>query len=61
MKISLHAAMTDPSCSARCSRPKAFGPGRRSPSCSAGIPLTEDREVDLFKSCTGRTHFLKVR
>src|ERR1700722_11160198 len=59
--ITLTAAMSDP---------QLFGPVFRAPSFWTwktvaklidGIPLTEQREIDLFTSCTGRTDAMRGR
>jgi hypothetical protein len=55
MKISLHAAMTDDRLFGRVFAAPSFWTWKTVAKLVSGVPLTEDREVELFKSCTGRT------
>jgi hypothetical protein len=55
MTVTLHAAMTDDRLFGRVFNAPSFWTWRTVAKLIDGIKLTEDREVELFKSCTGRS------
>ena len=57
-RITLTQAMTDPSLFGRTLSAPSFWTWRTLSKVIDGIALTEQREIDLFKQCTGRTQLL---
>jgi hypothetical protein len=58
--ITLSRALNDPALFGRTFRAPSFWPWRTVAKVIDGAPLTEQREVDLFKECTGRSSLLSA-
>jgi hypothetical protein len=59
-KITLTTALTDPNLFGKTFSPQSFWTWRTLGKVIDGIPLTEQREINLFRQCTGRTQLLST-